>query len=70
MIIPASVIFLIFALLFIPTGTRITKADSGCLALPIPSMPMIHILCAPTKKIEKCETQVPLSGMEIAEVKC
>ena len=69
MIIPTTVIFLIFVLLFIPTGTKITKADSGCQLLPIPLMPMIHIPCAPPK-IEKCQIQIPVSGMDIADVKC
>ena len=68
MIIPTTVIFLIFILLFIPTGTKITKADSGCRLHPIPIMPMIHISCAPT--IKKCQIQIPVSGMDIADVKC
>jgi len=65
--IPTAVIFLIFVLFFIPTGTKITKADSECQLHPIPIMPMIHISCAPPK-IKNC--QMPVSGMEIAEVKC
>jgi hypothetical protein len=67
MIIPTTVILLIFVLLFIPIGTKLTKADSGCYPLPIPHMPFIHIPCTPPKN-EKC--LVPLSGMDVAEVRC